>query len=98
MDAFKLIENTKAEIACNRATAWVEGKRVVIAEVIGDEMVLTEAGLALAAEAPASAPKRAPKKATAKPEPATAVDEQTDDGDGDQLDFGLDNLTPPTGE
>lgn len=48
MDAYKLIDALNAEIAVNKATALVDGKRVVIAKIGADGLELTEEGQALA--------------------------------------------------
>ena len=48
MDVYELIEKTGAEIVSNRATAPIDAVHVVVAEVVGNEFVLTEKGQALA--------------------------------------------------
>lgn len=67
MDVFQLIEATKAEIVGNRAIARVGDARVVIAHIVGDQMVLTAEGEALVAE---QAPAEEPKAKTSKQKPA----------------------------
>jgi len=41
MDVFDLINAVDAEVVANKAVAKVDGSRVVVAQVIGDKMVLT---------------------------------------------------------
>ena len=73
MDAYKLIEVLNAEIAVNRATALVDGKRVVIAKVGAEGLELTEAGqeLANAQTEPAPKAKAAKPKAVPVEDPAS---------------------------
>lgn len=49
MDPWKLIELTQAEVACNRATARIDGQLVVVARMGESEMQLTEEGEQIAA-------------------------------------------------
>lgn len=70
MDVYKLIEALNAEIAVNRATALIDGKRVVIAKVGADGLELTEAGQELAN----AQTEPAPKAKAAKPKAATVED------------------------
>ena len=44
MDVFDLINAVDAEVVANKATVKVDGTRVVVAQVIGDKMVLTAEG------------------------------------------------------
>ena len=72
MDVYELIKQVNAEIVCNRATAIIDGDRIVVAEVVGDGMALTEAGLAIAATL-TPAPKKTTKTTkAADPAPETA--------------------------
>jgi hypothetical protein len=58
MDVNELIEAVNAEVVANRAVAKVDGTRVVVAQVIGDKMVLTADGEEMAKTAkPAPKPK-----------------------------------------
>jgi len=73
MDVYEIISAVDAEIVANKATAKVDGLFVVVAQVVGDQMVLTAEGEEMAKNiAPAPAPKASkPKskkaKATATP-------------------------------
>lgn len=69
MDVYELIKNTDAEIVANRATARIDGKFVVVAEVGETAMELTEAGAALAATL--SAPKTRVARTKVDPIPET---------------------------
>lgn len=71
MDVYALIEKTGAEIVCNKATARIEGEFVVVAEAVGDGMVLTEEGAALAEKL-----KPAPKTKTTKSKAAEPTAEE----------------------
>lgn len=66
MDVFETIKALGGELASNRAVVRTpEGDRVIVAQVIGDEMVLTAEGEEMAkAVKPAPAPK--PKAKTTK--------------------------------
>ncbi len=58
MDVFELINAVGAEVVANKAVAKVDGQRVVVAQVIGDKMVLTAEGEEAAKSIkPAPAPK-----------------------------------------
>ena len=58
MDVFELINAVGAEVVANKAVAKVDGSRVVVAQVIGDKMVLTAEGEETAKSIkPAPAPK-----------------------------------------
>jgi len=58
MDVFELINAVGAEVVANKAVAKVDGQRVVVAQVIGDKMVLTAEGEETAKSIkPAPAPK-----------------------------------------
>ena len=70
MDVYELIEKVGAEIVSNKATARIDGAFVVVAEVAGDGMVLTDDGKALAEKL-----KPAPKAKTAKSKAAEPADE-----------------------
>jgi hypothetical protein len=61
MDVYELIKQVGAEIVCNRATARIDGKFVVVAAVSGDAFALTPEGEEIAATL-----KPVPKKTTAK--------------------------------
>lgn len=78
MDALQLIKAVNAEVAANRAVAFVDGERVVVARVVNDEWVLTAEGEELAAKtAPAPAPE--PKAKTTKSKTAKAAPTPTSD-------------------
>ena len=63
MDVYEIISAVDAEIVANKATTKVDGLFVVVAQVVGDKMVLTAEGEEMAKNiAPAPAP-----KATATP-------------------------------
>ena len=68
MDVFQVINAVGAEVVANKAVAKVDGSRVVVAQVIGDKMVLTAEGEEMAKNAkPAPAPKaKNTKSKTAK--------------------------------
>lgn len=72
MDVYELIEQVGAEIVSNRATARVDGKHVVVAEVVGNEFVLTEEGQALAGTLKPA--KAKPKKSAQKRKRARHAD------------------------
>jgi hypothetical protein len=58
MDVFQVINAVGAEVVANKAVAKVDGYRVVVAQVIGDKMVLTAEGEEMAKTVkPAPAPK-----------------------------------------
>ena len=58
MNVFDVIDAVNAEVVANRAVAKVNGERVVVAQVIGDKMVLTAEGEEMAKLVkPAPAPK-----------------------------------------
>jgi hypothetical protein len=58
MDVFQVINAVGAEVVANKAVAKVDGSRVVVAQVIGDKMVLTAEGEEMAKTVkPAPAPK-----------------------------------------
>jgi hypothetical protein len=65
VDVYDLINRVSAEIVCNRATAFIDGERVVVAAVSGDGLVLTPAGELVAATLK-PAPQKTTSKATAK--------------------------------
>lgn len=58
MNVFDVIDAVNAEVVANRAVTKVNGERVVVAQVIGDKMVLTAEGEEMAKLIkPAPAPK-----------------------------------------
>ena len=75
MTVDQVIKAVNAELVANKAIARVNDSRVVVARVVGDKMVLTAEGEALAkivtpAPAPkAEAPKPKTKKAAAPSKP-----------------------------
>jgi len=77
MDVFKIIEATGAEIACNRAIARIGDKRVVVAKIVGDAMVLTAEGEELA-----KAPAAEKTKTSTKRKPAPSADTPAGDNPG----------------
>ena len=68
MEVFQFINAVGAEVVANKAVAKVDGSRVVVAQVIGDKMVLTAEGEAMAKNTkPAPTPKaKNTKSKTAK--------------------------------
>ena len=78
MDVFDLINGVDAEVVANKATVKVDGTRGVVAQVIGDKMVLTAEGEEMAKNAkpaPASKAKNTKSK-TAKAAAAPKSSEQ----------------------
>jgi hypothetical protein len=75
MDVNELITAVGAELVSNRAIARnSDGERVVVAQVVGDAMVLTPEGEAMAAEIkPAPEPKPAAKTTKSKTTKAAAA-------------------------
>lgn len=73
MEVYELIAQVNAEIVNNRATAMIDGERIVVAEVVGDGMALTEAGEAIAATL-----KPAPKKTTKSTKTAAPADSDSE--------------------
>tara|TARA_B110000902_G_scaffold42862_1_gene46903 strand:- start:1504 stop:1734 length:231 start_codon:yes stop_codon:yes gene_type:complete len=72
MDVYEIISAVDAEIVANKATTKVDGLFVVVAQVVGDKMVLTAEGEEMAKNiAPAPAPKA--KKPKSKKAKATAT-------------------------
>lgn len=67
MDVYELIEKVGAEIACNKATARIDGEFVTVAEVVGDGMVLTDEGAALAEKLKPAPKTKATKSKAAEP-------------------------------
>lgn len=58
MDVFQVINAVGAEVVANKAVTKVDGSSVVVAQVIGDKMVLTAQGEEMAKTVkPAPAPK-----------------------------------------
>jgi len=58
MDVFDFINSVDAEVVANKAVVKLDGSRVVVAQVIGDKMVLTAEGEEMAKTVkPAPAPK-----------------------------------------
>lgn len=73
MDVFELINAVGAELVANKAIAkQADGTRVVVAQVVGDAMVLTAEGEAMAAQAK-PAPKPEAKTAKSKTTKAAAA-------------------------
>ena len=73
MDAYELIKQIGGEIVNNRGRAVVDGKRVVVAEMVNDSFTLTDEGKALAATLkPAPKPAAKPKTATKKSAPKSS--------------------------
>jgi|TARA_R110000796_G_scaffold32270_5_gene84678 hypothetical protein len=72
MEVFQFINTVGAEVVANKAVAKVDGSRVVVAQVIGDKMVLTAEGEEMAKTIkPTPAPKATSSKSkTAKTTPA----------------------------
>ena len=72
MEAFQFINAVGAEVVANKAVAKVDGSRVVVAQVVGDKMVLTAEGEEMAKTIkPTPAPKATSSKSkTAKTTPA----------------------------
>jgi len=68
MDVFDFINAVDAEVVANKAVVKLDGSRVVVAQVIGDKMVLTAEGEEMAKNTkPAPAPKaKNTKSKTAK--------------------------------
>jgi hypothetical protein len=68
MNVYDVIKAVNAELVANRAIANVDGSRVFVARVIGDELVLTAEGEEMAKSIkPAPQPKaKATKSKTAK--------------------------------
>lgn len=68
MDVFGFIDAVDAEVVANKAVVKLDGSRVVVAQVIGDKMVLTAEGEEMAKNTkPAPAPKaKNTKSKTAK--------------------------------
>ena len=65
MDANELIKAVDAEVVANKAMVRVDGTRVVVAQVIGDKMVLTADGEEMAKTVkPAPKPKAKTTKST----------------------------------
>ena len=73
MDVFELINAVGAELVANKAIAkQADGTRVVVAQVVGDAMVLTAEGEEMA-KAAKPAPKPAAKTAKSKTTKAAAA-------------------------
>jgi len=72
MEVFQFINAVGAEVVANKAVAKVDGSRVVVAQVIGDKMVLTAEGEEMAKTIkPTPAPKATSSKSkTAETTPA----------------------------
>ncbi len=70
MDVFELINAVGAEVVANKAVAKVDGQRVVVAQVIGDKMVLTAEG---EEAAKSIKPAPAPKAKSTKPKTTNAA-------------------------
>jgi hypothetical protein len=72
MEVFQFINTVGAEVVANKAVAKVDGSRVVVAQVVGDKMVLTAEGEEMAKTIkPTPAPKATSSKSkTAKTTPA----------------------------
>ena len=72
MDVFDFINAVDAEVVANKAVVKLDGSRVVVAQVIGDKMVLTAEGEEMAKTIkPTPAPKATSSKSkTAKTTPA----------------------------
>jgi hypothetical protein len=66
MDVFKIIDAVGAEIACNQAIARVGDARVIIARIVGSEMVLTAEGEELAKTLETEKPKELPPRKRAR--------------------------------
>ena len=68
MDVFDFINAVDAEVVANKAVVKLDGSRVVVAQVIGDKMVLTAEGEEMAKNTkPAPTPKaKNTKSKTAK--------------------------------
>jgi len=72
MEVFQFINAVGAEVVANKAVAKVDGSRVVVAQVVGDKMVLTAEGEEMAKTIkPTPAPKATSSKSkTAETTPA----------------------------
>lgn len=79
MDVFDLIHATKAEVVASRAVAVVDGKRVIVARLVDNALVLTKEGEDLALAVTAKPKKRASRKRSA---PDAVPSEVAEDVDG----------------
>jgi hypothetical protein len=81
MDVLEAIKSLKADMVSNRAIARVNGVATIVARVVGNELVLTEEGKALAANIkPEPAQKPTSTTTTKKAPPKKRVRARNADG------------------